>query len=194
MCKYSLLRSMSPSAAFVINWSHKCKKCIMAFIVGCVVGRGVGRDGRFGEWSLRSLQLVGRARPMPKNGCGTLEIPYISVITKRNCWRSDSKFQYSIASFNDFPRSICHSNYERYYASDAPYQTRRRIRRGPRRVGLACRPRRVGRGVGRYAVESAPTFSLVSLPHIVIVSLLHLHNTCLRICTDYTVGARLINQ
>ena len=101
---------------------------------------------------------------MLKNGCGTLKIPYISVITKRNCW-SGSKFQYSKTSFNDFPRSICNSNCESYYASDAPFQTRRRPRRGPRRVGLARRPRRVGRGVGHYAVESVPTYS-VTATHI----------------------------
>ena len=55
-------------------WSYKYKKCIMAFVVGCIVCRG----GRF-EWLLRSPRLVGRARPIPKNGSGTLEIPYILV-------------------------------------------------------------------------------------------------------------------
>ena len=39
-------------------------------------------------------------------------------------------------------------------------QTRRRPRRGPRRVGLARRPQRLGRGVGRYVVESVLTFSV----------------------------------
>ena len=63
---YTLLRSVeSPPRRRLRLFSYIYKKCIMAFIVVCVIGRGVCSDGRFGEWSLRSLPLVGRARLMP---------------------------------------------------------------------------------------------------------------------------------
>ena len=88
-------------------FSYKYKKCIMALIVGSVVSRGVCRDGRFGERSLRSLRLFGLARLMPSTVVGRWIYHTLEELQRAF---ASGEFQYSITSLNDLPRSIFRSN------------------------------------------------------------------------------------